>query len=152
MLVREDGSWSREIRAGKVISIGALQGIPIWNELGGLQLLFMMPIHGKGVIVTKSGRRQAGAFLLQAGESLSLKSPVTAMGTYEFRTLPMIGIRVGKGAVCAFCRSPLKKKAVGCLVPVLGGALKGKALCKACAQAWVAPTGDQRADAEEARQ
>ena len=137
-LKKEDESRAEEMRMGRTASIGPIRATPVWQQGAGLILLAMMKIHSEGIVVAKSEERQAGAFLLEPEESFSLGCAESDEGTYAFKALPVIEIAVDQSnaALCGFCRSPLKERAMTCLSPTVRP-LKGKALCEACARAWV---------------
>jgi hypothetical protein len=124
------------VHMGRIAEVGPLRAIPVWLEPGGLRLLVLMPLRLSPLTVKKGGARQAGAFLLEPGESFGLGG--TPAGEVGFRFNPSwtLEAMVEPGELCTFCRTPLEEGGVICLGPALEKALRGRVLCPDCAAAW----------------
>jgi hypothetical protein len=123
------------------VRIGPLTALAGWRPRAGLQLLVLMPIGQPAPEVKKAGRRQAGAFLLDPGESFSLRMPGGQVETCTFTADPVIPLPAEPGTACGFCRAALQSN-----VPAFSlgsGQLgpSGRLLCRDCAAAWQVQTG-----------
>jgi len=128
------GKTVAEISMGKTITVGPLKGVPVWG--GGAKLLFIVPLHLSGWMVTKSARRQGGAFLLGPDEIFTLSGPSQEESAYCFNAVSAVEVVVERDGRCGFCRSRFKEGEMGWL-PLASESPGGhKVLCLSCAKAW----------------
>lgn len=112
----------RALAPGQVLELGGLRLAPAGTDR--LVLVCVVP-PARDLWVESKGRRRTGAFLLEPGESLTLKAT-------DWTFVPAPRIAVQGRTRCGFCRSALPK-GQGYLVGQ--GRFQGRVLCAACQRA-----------------
>jgi len=123
------------------VQVGPLTAVAGWRPRVGLQLLVLMPLGQPAPEVKKAGRRQAGAFLLDPGESFSLGMPDGRVETCTFTAAPAIPLPAEPGATCGFCRAALQPDAPAFSLGSGKLGKSGRLLCRDCVAAWQVQTG-----------
>ena len=121
--------------------IGPLTVFSEWRPRSGPQLLILIPMGRPAPEVKKAGRRQAGAFLLEPGESFSLMSADGREEAYIFMADPVIALPPEGESVCGFCRAALPPDAPAFALALGRPGPCGRLLCRDCAAAWQAQAG-----------
>ena len=133
-----DGAPVVRVMTGAPVSIGGLKGFALLHRGEGPQILFLMPRCGHRQKVTARGRRQAGAFLLEPGQNVTICEN-GAQTTFCFNAAPVIPVSTEAAEVCEFCRTPFTQTGrCGKFCPSsrLADAGGGILLCDGCAYAW----------------
>lgn len=141
VLTRSSGTALAELQIDRPVQIGSLTALAGWRPRAGLQLLVLMPIGRPAPEVKKAGRRQAGAFLLEPGESFSLGMPDEQVETCTFTTDPVIRLPAEPGTACGFCRAALQPNAPAFSLGSGKLGPSGRLLCRDCAVAWQVQAG-----------
>lgn len=141
VLTHSSGTDVAELHLDGPVQIGPLTVFADWRPRSGLQLFILMPMGRPAPEVKKDGRRQAGAFRLEPGESFRLKTTDGLAEIYTFRADPVIALPPEEGAVCGFCRAALQPAAPAFALAAGKPGPSGRLLCRDCAAAWQAQTG-----------
>ncbi len=131
----------------QVEEIGSLRIVPRWQAGSGLHLLVLVPLCQAETRVRKSGRAQAGAFLVRPGEGFSVCSR-DGESSYTFEAAPAVELPVERGTPCAFCRTPLEGLGLSFTGQNPEFRLGSGLLCRACALALESPQETSGADQE----
>lgn len=143
-VLRSSSGKIEELLLDRIRVEGMLRIVPQWSHGTGLFLVIVLPLKQAKTRVWKSGRPQAGAFLLLPGEEFSMRSLSDGETLFSFEPLSSFEIAVSRGKSCSFCRTPLDEKGT-----VLSGErFRRSILCKACAIAWDRSREEQRMSKE----
>jgi hypothetical protein len=135
-LTGDSGSPAVRLFFGELAALGPLRLLAHWEPKSGLRVVVLTPLHMPGLDIRKSGRRQAGAFLLKPGESFSMGKPPAAREDFRLEAEPLIRVPAGEGAWCGFCRMALPAAAPAFALLSQADGIAGRLLCRACAAAW----------------
>jgi hypothetical protein len=136
VLTGDSGSPAVRLFFGELAALGPLRLLAHWEPKSGLRVVVLTPLHMPGLDIRKSGRRQAGAFLLKPGESFSIGKPPAAREDFRLEAEPLTRIPAGEGAWCGFCRMGLPASAPAFALLSQEAGMGGRLLCRACADAW----------------
>jgi hypothetical protein len=150
ILVDSEGKRIATVRTGEPLFVGRLTGHVILNRYDSLKILFWTPIEGNDIQVSVAGRRQAGAFLLNPGQSVNLWQD-HVLQNFRFDALPVFPVETETGEVCEFCRTVLVEgRGNFCLSCRLPDQKTGVLLCDGCANTWADEAGcSQESSIEE---
>lgn len=141
VLTPSSGTDFVELHLKRPVRIGPLTAFADWRSRSGPQLLILIPMDRPAPEVKKAGRRQAGAFLLEPGESFSIKTTDGQAEIYTFTADPVIALPPEEGSACGFCRVALPPNAPAFALAAGKPNPSGRLLCRDCAAAWQAQTG-----------
>ena len=141
VLTQSSETFPVELHLKRPAAIGPLTAFADWRPRSGPQLLILIPMGRPAPEVKKAGRRQAGAFLLEPGESFSLKTVDGREETYTFTADPVIALTPEGQSVCGFCRAALPPDAPAFALALGRPGPCGRLLCRDCAAAWQAQAG-----------
>lgn len=151
-LTASDGSAALPLQMGCLSLVEGMHIIPYWPQGEKLCLLCFMRPEQPAPPVKMSGRRQAGAFLLQPGESFSVNAKGKGERAYTFLSAGAVPVLTEGSQPCVFCRNNLNGSGLGIVdQECLAGRLRGKVLCPACAAAFgiQGGTGDREMGDDE---
>ena len=136
-ILREGGgNTAARLWMGKTATVGPLRGFAVGGAGEGVKILFLIPVHLPGWVVTKSGKRQAGAFLLGPDERFTVKDPTQKETVYCFSAVSAVEVVSDKEMRCGFCRTPVKEGDAGWLPLAPKTPAGDRMLCHSCARAW----------------
>lgn len=141
VLTQSSGKAVAELHLDGPVAIGPLTAFADWRPRSGPQLLILMPLTRSASEVKKAGRLQAGAFLLESGESFSHKTADGRVEIYTFTADAVIRLRSEEGSVCGFCRAALPPEGPVFALTAGNTGPSGRLLCRDCATAWQAQAG-----------
>ncbi|RJR29413.1 MAG: hypothetical protein C4576_35410 [Desulfobacteraceae bacterium] len=131
-VLRSSSGEIADLSLNQVRAEGMLRIVPQWSNGAGLSLLVLLPLGHAVTGVWKSGRPQAGAFILLPGEEFSTRSLSDGETIFSFEPLSSFEVAVSRGNSCSFCRTVLDGKGT----VLTQERFRRSILCNACAMAW----------------